>query len=49
MIERVREAAEARQMEDVPLGFVADESGGDPILWDNTPREVPRAPEHRRH
>lgn len=47
MIERLREAAESREMEDTPVGFVADAAGGDPILWDD--REVRRAPEHRRH
>lgn len=38
MIERLREAAESREIEDIPLGFVEDAAGGDPILWDNMPR-----------
>jgi hypothetical protein len=49
MMERLREAAESREIEDAPLGFVADATGGDPILWDNLPRGVPDAAEHRRY
>jgi len=48
MIERLREAAESREIEDAPLGFVADANGGDPILWDNLPRGVPNGPESSR-
>jgi len=48
-IDRMREAAEARQADDPPLGFVEDEAGGDPILWDNNPRGVPRAAEYGGH
>lgn len=48
-IDRMREAADVRQQEDPPLGFVADEAGGDPILWDNVSRGVPRATEHGRY
>lgn len=48
-LERMQEAAEARLTDDPPPGFVADEAGGDPILWDNNARGVPRAAEHGRH
>ena len=48
-VDRMREAADARQVDDPPLGFVADEAGGDPILWDNTQRGLPDAAEHGGH
>lgn len=48
-VDRMREAAEARQIDDPPLGFVRDEAGGEPILWDNDARGVPRAAEHGGH
>ena len=51
MLDRVREAAEARLMEDPPAGLVPDESGGDPILYEDgqIQRGGGRAAEHRRH
>jgi hypothetical protein len=48
MIRHLREAADARTTEDPPRGLVADAAGGDPILWDNEQREVPRGSEHSR-
>lgn len=49
MLEQLRDAAESRLMTDPLPGLVPDADGGDPIPWDDEQREVPRAPEHRRH
>lgn len=45
----LRSAAEARTRTEPAAELVPDAAGGDPILYDDEQREVPRAPEYRGH